>query len=184
MTRKKYLKVNVGENALKRKARIYSNLFSKGGGGFTLLETIIAVGMVVVGLTTALALLGTSVSAVTIVRERITAANLVQEGVEVTRNIRDNNWLQNLPWDQGLSNGDYQAEWDSLSLSPYAGNPILFDAASNIYGYTTGDLTPYVRKITITNVSPIEIMAEVTVSWALRDKNYTAAAEDHFFNWK
>ena len=67
-------------------------------GGFTLLETIVAVGLIVVGLVAALALITTSLFYVSNIQDRLAAANLTAEGIEVVRNIRDNNWLQNKAW--------------------------------------------------------------------------------------
>ncbi len=158
--------------------------FWQAGSGFTLIETIVAVGIVVVGLVSALSLFATSLSAVTIVRQRIAAANLVQEGIEVTRNIRDTNWIGGLPWNQGLNDGNYQAEWSSSALTPYGDTFLLFDSNSNLYNYTIGNTSEFKRRITITNLSPIEMMIEVTVTWDNRGRALTVAAEDHFFDWK
>ena len=76
--------------------------------GFTLIETIVAVGIIVIGLVSALTLITTSLFYVSNIGDRLIAANLAAEGLEVVRNIRDNNWLQSLSWNNGLANGDYK----------------------------------------------------------------------------
>ena len=160
---------------------------SKLPGGFSLLETMVAIGIIMVGLTSALVLMSSSAAAVTTVRERLVAANLVEEGFEVIRNIRDSNWLQSLSFNNNLADGVYQAAYNSPALTICPGgncNLLLFDSGTGLYSYTSGTATPYTRKITITNIPPQEIRVEVSVTWVSRNKTLTAAAEDHLFDWK
>ena len=152
--------------------------------GFTLLETIVAIGVIVIGLISALTLITTSLFYVSNIQDRLVATNLVAEGLEVARNIRDNNWLQNLSWNNGLASSDYQASYNSVSLSPYSGNPLLFDSSTGLYNYTSGSATAYVRKISIANLSSYEIRIISTVTWQRRSITYSSSAEDHLFNWK
>ncbi len=156
---------------------------NKNNNGFTLLETIVAVGLIVVGLISALALITTSLFYVSNIQDRLVAANLMAEGIEAVKNIRDNNWLQNRAWNNGLADGDYQVAYDSMSLSLYSGNPLLLDS-NGLYNYTSGATTPYVRKISITNSSSYEIKVISTVTWQRRGTTYSSSAEDHLFNWK
>ncbi|MDP2946305.1 MAG: prepilin-type N-terminal cleavage/methylation domain-containing protein [bacterium] len=156
---------------------------NKNNKGFTLLETIVAVGLIVVGLVAALALITNSLFYVSNIQDRLAAANLMTEGIEVVRNIRDNNWLQNKIWNDGLADGDYQVAYDSISLSPYSGNPLLLDS-SGLYSYTSGVTTLYVRKISIVNLSNYEIQIIATVTWQKRGVIYSSPAEEHLFNWK
>ncbi|MCX6813273.1 MAG: hypothetical protein NTV77_02180 [Candidatus Azambacteria bacterium] len=157
---------------------------NKNMAGFTLMETIVAVGLIVVGLVAALALITTSLFYVSNIQDRLAAANLMAEGIEVVRNIRDNNWIQNLSWNDGLANGDYQTSYNSTALSPYGGNPLLFDSGSGLYNYSSGTATSYVRKISIVNLSSYEIRIIATVTWQRRGITYSSSAEDHLFNWK
>ena len=157
---------------------------NKNHNGFTLIETIVAVGVITIGLISALALITNSLFYVSNINDRLIAANLVAEGLEVVRNIRDNNWLQSLPWNNGLANGDYQTSYNSIALSPYTGNPLLLDSGSGFYNYSSGANTIYVRKISIANISSYEIRVISTVTWQRRGVIYSNSAEDHLFNWK
>ena len=152
--------------------------------GFTLLETIVAVGIIMIGLVSALALVTNALFYVSNIQDRLIAVNLVEEGIEVARNIRDNNWLQNLSWNNGLADGNYQATYNSTSLSPYSGNPLLFDSNTGLYSYTVGSNTNYIRQISISNLSNYEIRVISTVTWQRRGVTYTSSAESHLFNWK
>lgn len=152
--------------------------------GFSLLETIVATGVIIIGLISALTLITNTFFYVSHISDRLIAVNLVEEGIEVVRNIRDNNWLQNLSWNSGLASGTYQVVYNSTSLSPFSGNPILLDPTTNLYNYTLGSVTNYVRQISITNLSSYEIRVISTVTWQRRGVTYTSSAENHLFNWK
>lgn len=152
--------------------------------GFTLLETIVAVGVIIIGLVSALTLITNALFYVSNIQDRLVAVNLVEEGIEVTRNIRDNNWLQNLSWNNGLASGSYETSYNSTSLSPYSGNPLLFNSATGLYNYTAGISTNYVRQISVANLSDFEIRVIATVTWQRRGVTYTSSAESHLFNWE
>ena len=152
--------------------------------GFTLLETIVAVGVIIIGLVSTLTLITNALFYVSNIQDRLVAVNLVEESIEVARNIRDNNWLQNLSWNNGLTDGSYQASYNSLSLSPYNGSPLLFDSTTGLYNYVAGITTNYVRQISVTNLSSYEIRVISTVTWQRRGVTYTSSAESHLFNWK
>lgn len=152
--------------------------------GFTLIETIVAVGIIVIGLVSVLTAITTSLFYVSNIGDRLIASNLTAEGLEVVRNIRDNNWLQGLSWNSGLADGDYQVSYNSTALSPYGGNPLLLDGASGLYNYSSGASTPYGRKISISNLSGYEIRVISTVTWQRRGITYSNSAESHLFNWR
>jgi len=157
---------------------------NKNNNGFTLLETIVAVGLIVVGLISALALITTSLFYVSNIQDRLVAANLTAEGIEVVRNIRDNNWLQSKVWNNGLADGDYQVAYDSTILSSFSGSPLFLDS-NGIYNYiSSGSATSYVRKISILNLSSYEIRIIAIVTWQRRGITYSNSVEEHLFNWK
>lgn len=152
--------------------------------GLTLVETMVATGVIVIGLISALTLITNSLSYVSNIGDRLIAANLTAEGLEVVRNIRDNNWLQGLSWNNGLANGDYQVSYNSIALSSYNDNPLLLNSADGLYSYSSGVSTPYIRKISISNLSVYEIRVISTITWQRRGVTYSNSAESHLFNWR
>jgi len=70
--------------------------------GFTLIEAIVAIGVISVGFVGSLVLLSKASSQAVAVKDRVVAAHLAAEGVEVIRNIRDTNWLKGRDWLNGL----------------------------------------------------------------------------------
>mgnify|MGYP001557849479 CR=1 FL=1 len=156
----------------------------KNNKGFTLLETIVAVGVIMIGLVAVLTLINNSLFYVSLIKDRLIAANLNSEGLEVVKNIRDNNWLQNRAWNNGLSDGDYNVAYNSLSLSPYADTELLIDASNGLYNYSIGSPTGFKRKISTSNLSSYELRVISTITWQRKGITYTNSAEDHLFNWK
>ena len=62
--------------------------------GFTLLEVIVAILVVIVGVLAAYTVTQKIIFYTYRSSSRLTAAYLAQEGIEIVRNIRDTNWLQ------------------------------------------------------------------------------------------
>ena len=82
--------------------------------GFTLLEGIIAITVISIGMTGALSLALSNLSSSEGNENRIIAANLAREGIELVRNQRDTNWLK-IDLNQSVS-------WDTLVSS--SGQPV------------------------------------------------------------
>jgi len=62
--------------------------------GETILETVIAMGILAIGITISSAIIGSSIRNMNTSKNRIIAVNIAREGVEAMRNIRDTNWLK------------------------------------------------------------------------------------------
>lgn len=71
--------------------------------GFSLIETVIAMTIMVTILVSGASLLSTLFTSHINNQNRVTATYLAQECLEISRNNRDTNWLQNKPWDKNLS---------------------------------------------------------------------------------
>ncbi|MBI5733354.1 MAG: hypothetical protein HY973_00195 [Candidatus Kerfeldbacteria bacterium] len=73
--------------------------------GQGLIESIVAITIITVGLSSILGLVIAGVAGEQIASSQIVAANLSREGIEVVRNIRDTNWMNGAAWDAGLDSG-------------------------------------------------------------------------------
>lgn len=98
--------------------------------GQSLIETIVALALLVTGITGGLSLAIFAVSSSDVTLNQIIATNLAREGVEVVRNMRDANWLKDLLTDCDYGTATVQQcylNWYSLSgpLGGYdiSGNP-------------------------------------------------------------
>lgn len=93
----------------------------------TLLELIIAIGVILISTVSAATLIVTTIVSGRVSQTRVEAANLAREGIEVVRGMRDSNWMkrdQNIPgpdgevtysWDTKLADGGYLAKLSQIS---------------------------------------------------------------------
>lgn len=80
---------------------MYKFSFPAPQSGQTLIETLVAVFMLVMGITAALGLAIYALNSSTNISKQIIAAGLAREGIEAVKDMRDTNWLQ-----QGTGNID------------------------------------------------------------------------------
>lgn len=70
--------------------------------GFTLIETLVAISVLMTAVVGPLVLAARSLSGSSYVRDQITAYYLAQEALDVVRSVRDDNSLQSLAWDTNI----------------------------------------------------------------------------------
>ncbi len=148
-----------------------------------LVESIIAVSIIVTGLLGVLRVLSYSLALNRDVGEKIIATYIAAEGVEAVKNIIDANYVNSSSWNNGLNDGDYEVSYDSGSLTPYSDNYLRIQ--NGIYSYAQeGEQTLFKRKIHIDNISPNEIRVVSTAAWPTKKGTVKIDLEDHFFNWR
>ena len=173
------------DNKKNKKRR--ENKTKKNGEGFTLVEVLVALFILSTGIVTGLAAVNQGLAATQIAKSKLIAANLAQEGIELVRNIRDTNWLEQrdnpeLPWDDGLSIGDWEVTYQSQNLESYQGRHLKIDA-NGFYNYTTGTDTKFQRKITIQKISDKQLRVISRVEWQEKGKTYNLIAVEDLYNW-
>lgn len=151
--------------------------------GFTLIEAMIAISLILIGLGGVFTLINRSLGFHNLATHYLIASHLAQEGVEIVRNLRDNNWLAGRAWNAGFNNGFYQVDYLSESLTPYNDQYLLFDEGKKVFNYQQGRVTPYKRKIEINQISSEELKVVVTVFWQVKGASFDLVVEDHLFNW-
>lgn len=112
--------------------------------GQTLIETVAAIFILVMGITAAIGLAIYAFASSQSVTKQIIATGLAREGIEAARNMRDTNWLQQTTIDTncydftsnpvGLSTAKCYKQWD---VSPYCLNPTRNNGNCNGNGDTT-----------------------------------------------
>lgn len=181
------------------------NKFFKKEKGFTIVELVIAIFILFVAVFGVYSAFSTIVALTLGVSDRLTAAYLAQEGIEIIRNMRDYNWVKNLGWNNGLTGCASGCEADYTTGTAVAGSWLLqswigVDPSSTsagggnilkintngfyVYGGTGSD-TKFKRKITIT-ISPSYMMkVNVKVFWSQKG-NWSldvVEVEDNLYNW-
>lgn len=125
-------------------------------------------------------------------RYNLIAANLAQEGIEIIRNRRDENLLNGLSLNDGLSSGDCYPYWGGTT--PYCNNSRITNVeldSDEVYRNcsTSGcgsDVTIFSRICRINTSSNILIEAECTVNWIspTLGVNKTVKTESYLTNWQ
>ena len=154
--------------------------------GFTLIETLIALVLITVAMGPVLILATSSINVASRIEHNLIAANLAQEGLEVIRNIRDTNWLNDRPFDNNLPLGTWRVEWDTVNgeLLNEGSNPVL-KKNNGLYNYSFGADTVFKRTIAITKPNAQELIVVSTVTWLERGNiNRSVSAESHLFDWR
>ena len=165
----------------------------KSNSGFTLLEVIISLGIIVVGLVGALTLVNFTLNSSGTSSSKLVAANLAQEGIEVVRSSRDtsNNWTS---WYNSISNGSYRAsinlanyKWTMISDSTPHEEKLRFDSNTGLYFYEpsgSGSLTSFSRDIAIATGPNGEKQLTSEVKWQERNRSHSLKVVSYLYNWK
>jgi len=162
--------------------------------GFTLIETMIAVTILIMIIIGPLSLATKSIELALVSQNQITAFYLAQEAIEYVKNVRDNNFLQSASWLNGLSpcwnsDGCY-VDIPNNNLNACSANcpKIKYDGGSYYYNYQVGQDTIFTRIVIIDKTIPgnaDEAKIKVTVSWPEKfggQKSFTL--QNNIFNWK
>lgn len=124
------------------------------GKGFSFIEGILAIFVVTVGMLMVIQLVSSGLSYAINSRYQATAVLLAQEGVEVVRGIRDNNWAQGEDTFKGFpgnNNNPCTVNYNSTVLSSCnndIGNKAL-NLESGAYTHNSGLSTRFKREILI-----------------------------------
>lgn len=152
--------------------------------GQVLVESIIALTVLTLGFLSLIGLLNSSIGLTKIANENYIATYLAAEGIEVVKNIIDNNRLNPAAaWNQSLGNGEYELEYNSLNMQSYQDRFLKFNNQNNTYNYSNGVDTIFKRKIIIQNLTDA-IKVTSLVSWKSRGGvESKVQLEDVFYNY-
>lgn len=157
---------------------------------FTLIEVIISIAVILTALISAISLITFSTTGIRINKSKIIAVGLAQEGLEIVKNIRDNNWLHNCPacdrrtadtWRIGLEVGDWRIQHDTENLLSFSATPLKLDS-SGFYQYGNGSSTPFYRRVNIQYIDDNQIKVVSEITWT-EGGNQTVSVEARYYNW-
>ncbi|MCH7597474.1 prepilin-type N-terminal cleavage/methylation domain-containing protein [Patescibacteria group bacterium] len=161
--------------------------------GFTLLETLVAVAILMVAIVGALSLVSRGLSAAFVAKDQVTAFYLTVEAVEYIKNLRDSNILDNEDWlDEDIEEcmeGD-GCTIDMSRVPPKVKEcdetcaPLKYDPIDNFYNYKNGNDTTFVRTVKVTEtVADVEAVIDVVVTWKTGGLDRSFTIRENMFNW-
>lgn len=106
--------------------------------GFTLIETLFVVGILTMSLLMGTSMIITSLHATEKNKNRFIATYLTQECLELSRNMRDSAWKQNLPWDCGIPNINEKATIEREDIPVVFNFRCLHDTGTSSYATGSG----------------------------------------------
>ncbi len=161
--------------------------------GFTLVETLVAIAILMIAIVGPYYSVQQAITASYASRDQLIASSLAQEGAEYIYFLRDNNYLANAPWTQGMdpclvsmhSNGcTVDPVLNSLVSCAQTGCPVLnLNSATALYTQSSGDPTRFTRTVKIVNVTPQQIQVTVQVNWSSQHNAYTTLVTENLYNW-
>ncbi|MHB9019503.1 MAG: prepilin-type N-terminal cleavage/methylation domain-containing protein [Minisyncoccota bacterium] len=170
--------------------------------GQSMVEAMVAMSIIVIGLLGVFTLSSNSISLNRVAADRYIAVNLANEGIELVKNLIDNNAWNAIP---GVVDPieDYEIDYNDLAvkqLNSADGRPLYFSKeGSGYYAYDDGDINLNVYtetvqgfrriiKIQSFNLGPNSldhVKITSTVSWRAKDgTTQYFYVEDHFYNTK
>ncbi|MDQ1299562.1 MAG: hypothetical protein QG636_230 [Patescibacteria group bacterium] len=168
--------------------------------GFTLVETLVAITVVVTAMVGPLYAVQQSLNASRTAREQLIASSLAQEGVEYVRGIRDSNYLFVLragsprSWLYGLdgTGGSVNCISATCVIDPTQNTVSrtigpLYLSPTNLYTQVAVVPTPtiYTRTVLLTPVSGsvTEMTLTVIVTWTSKNQTRNVTITERLHNW-
>ena len=165
--------------------------------GFTLVETLVAITILLVAVTGAYSAAQTGLSGAVYSRDQVTAFYLAQEGIEQIRNMRDENGISGRNWLTGIAQNNSDPCYfgssctvdtvtNTLSSCGASACPVVrTDTVNGFYGYnSTWTATPFTRAITLTQITTDEVQVAVTVTWSKGLSSRTFRVRENIMNWQ
>ena len=176
---------------------------------FTLIESIIVMVILATSLSGTTYLMMTVTDSIAENRKRITAIYMTQECMELTRNLRDSAWKQNLPWSCAFEKSDDTIENNSVfrisvdtdstlgvlsNRQDYCrtnfGVNLEKDPSSfklknkTVFNHQEGSEMIFSRKLTVSEVKTNSAKFTCETSWKNRDNLQKISMSQILTNWK
>lgn len=164
---------------------------------FTLLEVIFSISILVLTILGVFALVNLTLGFAPIAQHRLIAFYLAQEAIEIIRNIRDTNWINNLNWTNNLNITDsYYLDYQSQKFpdDPPCNHNFLYLDTTPPFNYYNcrgqGLKTRFQRKVILSEPATSEcplgecIRVEVEVEWQEKGKTHKVKAMENLYNWR
>lgn len=162
-------------------------------GGFTLVETLVAITVLILAVAAPLTLGSQGLTTSRIARDQVVGTYLIQEAIEHVRNTRDTNILNGNGWFTGLSNctaGTCRIDVPANTIAACTGTcpPLRYNPTSGLYGYSSSSgwqTTKFTRTVSIQETTAnVEARVVVTITWRDGLIVRTISTDEYLLNWQ
>ena len=161
-------------------------------GGFTLLETLVAIAILAVSLAGPISIAAQGLSSAFFAKDQIIAFYLAQEAVEYVRSIRDENILTGSDWLNGLEECfdtpctvDMPAHTHDACIGSC--DPLKLNTSTQLYNQqpvsSSNIESQYTREMTLEQISDDEVAVSVSLSWTTGTRTRTFEIRENMLNW-
>lgn len=161
--------------------------------GFSLIETMIAVAIIGIAIGGPYLVINSALSNFLDAENRFKAVFLAQEGMELVRNVRDNNFINIVvggadvdTWDDGLIPSNcYEIDYNDTSLTSCSVGSLrnLKINSDGFYNYDSGKDTIFKRYITISNCGTDCLEIRSIVKWKFKGEERQYELVGKLYNW-
>ena len=166
----------------------------KNNKGFSIVEAVVAIYIITMGLIGVLTLVIKNIQVKYINTNMLVASQLAQEGLELVRNIRDTNWLDENDWYDSIYNqdpatGDYLNYTYTITFKSVIDDSVnIIDNArmtmdGNFYSHGLGAPSSFYRLITVSDGGEF-LVVESQVRWQTSKGNHDYIAETYLYDWR
>ncbi|MCK5285765.1 MAG: hypothetical protein KAJ58_00880 [Candidatus Pacebacteria bacterium] len=182
---------------MKKNTNYKKNDKNKFQGGFTLIETFVAITVLLIAVTGPLVLVTKALSISKMSKGQTTAIYLAQEAVEYIRNVRDENILNRVYWLENLDEC-MELEGDKCKInsideeveacSSDGCRNLSYNSSNYLYGYGLGGswvesrFKRDVEIIEVTSNKEVEII--VDMFWSEGPNTVNFSINERLFNWQ
>ena len=166
--------------------------------GFTLVETLVAIAILLLAVAAPLSLATKSLNSSALSKQQIIASFLAQEAMEFIRNVRDENVLKDGNWlsnhiskcydSDGCTVDPTDSGTDKIKTCNGVCSLLRYNKSTGVYNHSFSFETAdsiYTRVVEITKINDYEIAVKVTVSWkGTNGADYKVIARENLTNWQ
>ncbi|HXV26797.1 MAG TPA: prepilin-type N-terminal cleavage/methylation domain-containing protein [Candidatus Paceibacterota bacterium] len=153
--------------------------------GFSLVEALVALAVLSVALTPLFAQVNAAFRVSRAIEENLVASGLAQEGIELVRGMRDDNWFAGSPVPMGDlfddCTGGCQVQFNDTFPQLTGDVPLKRDDYGR-YRYDQGTDTPFHRTITVEAESATHLIVTSEVAWT-SNADHSVVVTEHLFDW-
>lgn len=168
--------------------------------GFTLVETLVAISILMVAVASPLTISQKGLASAIYAKDQIIAAYLAQDAIEYLRNVSDRNvaseastnWLVGIKDIKGPCDATINKKCvvdtsnDTITNCVNGSCPSLYyNSVSHIYSYEQSGNPPFIRSVKVNEIVPgVEALVTVNISWTAKNIQRSLDFNTRIYNWR